>query len=79
MTQPSGDEPTTKQRAAFQAGRDAYTAKFDSSVCPYTVGPGDPLQLAQLWLRGYVQARHEAEGLRAPFREVPEGLPGASV
>jgi hypothetical protein len=48
-------EPTPEQVDAYDAGRDAYGADLDSTVCPH-----DPRsELGVLWLRGFVLARRD--------------------
>ena len=82
MSQPTEVEPTEKQRAAFQGGRDAFVAGFPSDVCPHPIVDevADPEQLGRLWVRGWVKAKHDAQGPpRAPRREPPAGLPKATV
>jgi len=65
----SGEPPPSEtQKAAYQAGRDAFVSGSASTTCPYSTDVPGGLQI--LWVRGFVDAR-DASGAQppAPARE----------
>jgi hypothetical protein len=63
-------EPTDQQRAAFAAGRAAFTEGLPLGSCPHKLVAvdEDPQQLGALWVRGYSQARQQAGAARPVLR-----------